>query len=52
MSQFKAWTTRRLRGRGIVGVGDRVWTEHGSTRWVNSDDSLAAAVDYVENHQD
>jgi REP element-mobilizing transposase RayT len=51
MEQFKAWSTRRLRETGLVGPEHRVWTEHGSTRWINSDSSLSAAIDYVLNHQ-
>jgi REP element-mobilizing transposase RayT len=51
MEQFKAWSTRRLREAGLVEPEQRVWTEHGSTRWINSDSSLKAAIDYVLNHQ-
>ncbi len=51
MSQFKAWSTRRLREGGYVGKESKVWTEHGSTRWIDSQSSLASAIDYVMNHQ-
>lgn len=52
MSQIKAWSTRRLRDAGLAGKQAKVWTEHGSTRWIKSDASLIAAIDYVNNHQD
>jgi REP element-mobilizing transposase RayT len=51
MSQLKAWSTRRLREAGIVPPDTKIWTEHGSTRWIKSEQSLLAAVDYVTNHQ-
>lgn len=51
MSQFKAWSTRRLREAGLAGADARVWTEHGSTRWINDEESLGRAVDYVLNRQ-
>ena len=51
MSQFKAWSTRRLREAGFASPDARVWTEHGSTRWINEQDSLARAIDYVLNRQ-
>ena len=51
MAQFKAWGTRRLRESGFVATDASVWTEHGSTRWINSTESLRAAIDYVVRHQ-
>lgn len=51
MEQFKAWATRRLREQGRVGSDQKVWTEHGSTRWINDGRSLAAAVAYVVEGQ-
>ncbi len=47
MTQFKAWATRRLREAGIIRRGARVWTKHGSTRWINNRTSLNAAIAYV-----
>jgi len=44
MEQFKAWATRKLRERAF-------WTEHGSTRWINHEAGLLAAIDYVLNRQ-
>lgn len=51
MDQFKAWITRKFRENGLAGADQRVWTEHGSTRWINSASSLAKAVDYVLHEQ-
>lgn len=49
MEQFKAWCSRRLNDA----TGERLkwWTPHGSTRWINDEKSLAAAIDYVLNWQ-
>jgi hypothetical protein len=52
MAQLKSWCTRRLREAGHAGPETKPWTQHGSTRWINDDKSLAAAIDYVTNHQD
>ncbi|MBS0187480.1 MAG: transposase [Planctomycetes bacterium] len=51
MEQFKAWTTRRLREAALAGLDADVWTEHGSTRWLNNEEGFRAAVDYVLNGQ-
>ena len=51
MEQFKAWCTRRLREAGLAQSDRPVWTEHGSTRWINDNESLSKAVRYVTEHQ-
>jgi REP element-mobilizing transposase RayT len=51
VAAFKAKATRRLRDRGFVTPDRRVWTTHGSTRWINDERSFGAAVDYVLNGQ-
>ncbi|MEL7483138.1 MAG: transposase [Planctomycetota bacterium] len=51
MGQLKAWSTRDLREAGLVENRARLWTKMGSTRWIDSDRSLQAAIDYVVNHQ-
>ncbi|MBY0262321.1 MAG: transposase [Phycisphaerales bacterium] len=51
MEQFKAWSTRRLREAGLVGSARRVWTEHGSTRWLNTSVGFEAAVRCVRDGQ-
>lgn len=47
--QLKAWSTRRLREAGFASSDDRVWTKHGSTRYLTDHTSAMAAVWYVEN---
>lgn len=51
MSQFKQWSTRHLRDRGVI-TQKRIWAKMGSTRWINDERSLLKAIDYVLNHQD
>lgn len=51
MEQLKAWATRNLRAAKLCGKDEKPWTEHGSTRWIDSPESLAAAIDYVRNQQ-
>jgi REP element-mobilizing transposase RayT len=51
MADFKAWASRRLREAfGEPADRDR-WTQHGSTRWVDTEDSLGAAITYVVEEQ-
>lgn len=52
LSTFKRWSTRRLRGAGLAGPDARVWSRHGSTRYLWTEDSVARAVDYVLHRQD
>lgn len=47
MSQFKARITRDLRSAKLVADDARVWTRHGSTRWINHEPGLIAAIEYV-----
>lgn len=51
MEQFKAWATRRLRESKHATADQKLWTQHGSTRWVDTSESLTEAIDYVLNHQ-
>lgn len=51
LAELKAWTTRGLRNVGLVKQGARVWTHHGSTRYLWDEDSLARATEYVCEHQ-
>ena len=51
LGQLKAWTTRRLREAGCISAHARVWTHHGSTRYLWNQRSVEAALDYVTNHQ-
>jgi hypothetical protein len=55
--QFKAWCTRKLkereRARRPAGgaIREKWWTQGGSQRWINDDDSLVQAVWYVVEEQ-
>ena len=51
MNSFKAYSTRALRTAGYAGAEAKVWSRHGSTRYLWSDEQVAAAVDYVVNGQ-
>ena len=60
--QLKAWTVRRLKELASnrasaapeqpAAVRDRWWAERGSSRYLNDEDSLDAAVLYVRESQD
>jgi REP element-mobilizing transposase RayT len=56
MDQFKAWCTRRLKERlescEPATVRTNWWTQRGSKRWLNDDQSLAIAIEYVREFQD
>lgn len=49
--QFKAWSTRRLREAGLSAANRDVWTEHGSTRYLWTPESVERACEYVLNGQ-
>lgn len=51
MQQLKSWSTRRLIAAGQATSATKVWTDHGSTRYLNSDGSLTAAIEYVLHQQ-
>ena len=51
MTQLKAWTTRRLRLGGCLPRDARVWTHHGSTRYLWDERSVNAAIAYVVEGQ-
>jgi REP element-mobilizing transposase RayT len=51
MVDFKAWTSRRLR-EAFDGSADRDrWTQHGSTGYLNTEESLKAAITYIVEEQ-
>ena len=52
MGQFKASGSRRLRERGLIGEGARVWTPHGSTKHLVEAEGLMSTVHYVADLQD
>jgi REP element-mobilizing transposase RayT len=58
MNPFKAWCSRKLSDQ--VGLANPVarnagrrrwWTEHGSTKWINDEEYLQEAIDYVFDRQ-
>ena len=51
MKLLKAKATQRLRQHGSVKSDEKIWTQHGSTRYLFNDQSFAAACDYVRNHE-
>ncbi len=56
-SQFKAWTTRKLKELMSSGSSNNIirkkwWTEKGSCRYINDENSLEAAIIYVKESQD
>lgn len=52
MLSCKARATRALREAGLIQSDQKVWTRHGSTRWINDDASLEAAYAYITQAQD
>jgi len=51
MQQCKSWGTRRLIEAGHATSTTRVWTDHGSTRYISTPESLAKMMDYILNQQ-
>lgn len=47
MNSLKSWATRRLRQEGRIPSGSRVWSRHGSTRWLWTQEQVGAACAYV-----
>ena len=52
MSEFKAWTTRRLRAAGHAQPHQRLWVHHGSTRYLWNPQSVESAIAYIDLGQD
>ncbi len=51
LHDVKAWPKRRLVETGLVARGACVWARHGSTRYIDTNESMLAAVDYAQRHQ-
>jgi len=47
MNDFKACATRRMREAGVLSKDNDPWSRHGSTRYLNTENSFARAVQYV-----
>ena len=50
MRQLKSWGTRRLREAGLADAG-RVWTHHGSTRYLFERRAVELAIQYTLEEQ-
>ena len=51
MADFKAWASRRLREACAESADRDRWTQHGSTRYLNTEASLVGAIVYVVEEQ-
>ncbi len=51
MNDFKAYATRRLRDASLVSSDQKVWTRHGSTRYLWDQSAVQAAKRYVLDQQ-
>lgn len=51
MSDFKAYSTRRLREAHLLPTNATVWGSHGSTRYLKTAESVQAACQYVAENQ-
>jgi REP element-mobilizing transposase RayT len=52
MTSCKSWATRALREAGRLDGRSKVWTRHGSTRWINNAKDLAQAHTYITEYQE
>jgi REP element-mobilizing transposase RayT len=51
LNDFKAYATRRLRRERLAEPDARIWSGHGSTRYLWSDEQLAEVIVYVVERQ-
>ena len=51
-ADFKAWATRRLREAQLFAPEQPIWSEHGSTRYLKTLESIERAIDYTLNQQE
>lgn len=49
MRTLKAWSSRRLREAGLMAIDHKVWSRHGSTRYLWRQSAVAAACAYTLN---
>jgi REP element-mobilizing transposase RayT len=47
MNSFKAYATKALRSAGLAASNQKIWSRHGSTRYLWTEEHIATAVDYV-----
>ena len=51
MGSFKSYATRHLRQERLVDIDTKIWSRHGSTRYLWTDEHIEQAVHYVLNCQ-
>lgn len=51
MLDFKSWSTRRLTEAGLISSKTKVWSRHGSTRWLNTQHAFDRAREYTTSEQ-
>ncbi|MFH5804049.1 hypothetical protein [Alienimonas sp. DA493] len=51
LNDFKSYATRGLREAGRVGPEGKVWSRHGSTKYVSTQASLRRVIEYVVEGQ-
>jgi len=51
MNDVKSYASRCLNRSGLDDAGRKRWARHGSTRWLWSPESVAAAIRYVMDAQ-
>lgn len=49
MKLIKAKATMRLRKAGFVGFEEKIWTQHGSTKYLFDENALQTVCEYVRN---
>jgi REP element-mobilizing transposase RayT len=52
MNSFKTYATRSLRTNGFIGLEQKAWSRHGSTKYLWTDEHVTKAVEYVLYGQD
>jgi REP element-mobilizing transposase RayT len=51
ITAFKAYATRAMRMAGLISESDKVWSRHGSTKYLWTEDQIGEAVAYVKFEQ-
>ena len=51
MDSFKAYSTKALKAANRVGKDSKLWSRHGSTRYLWTENHIELAVEYVVNGQ-
>lgn len=51
MNAFKSYATRRLCEQGLTCADEKVWSRHGSTRYLWTEEHVEMAANYVVNGQ-